>query len=72
MKWLFEVFFVGGVIFAGIMFVGGGNSSPVSCSCPKVPENYFIIETKETEMCLTEDRTTVVTQIIKQGKVDFN
>lgn len=62
MKWLFEVLFIGGVIW----FV----FTP-SCNCPKLPKNYFTVETKETEMCVDDKRKTIVTKITKQGKVEI-
>ncbi len=59
MKWLFEVLIIGGVMW----FV----FSPSECNC-SLPEDYFIIETKETEMCVDESRETFVTKIVKHGR----
>ena len=64
MKWLFEVFFIGGIVW----FVVSGTKQ---CNC-QPPEDYFIIETKETEMCLDENRETFVTKVTKSGKFELN
>ena len=64
MKWLFEIIFIGGIVW----YI---TSSVTHCNCQLPPEDYFIIETKETEMCIDENRETIVTKITRQGKVDF-
>jgi hypothetical protein len=64
MKWLFEIFFIGGIVW----YVASGAKQ---CNCQLPPEDYFIIETKETEMCVDKNRETIVTKITRQGKVEF-
>lgn len=44
--------------------------SDVQCDCEKLPENYFVVETKETETCIDENRQTIITKVIKSGKVE--
>lgn len=50
------------------------NSVPPSqqqpCNCPKLPDNYFVVETNETVTCLNEEREREVTQTIRQAKVE--
>lgn len=65
MKWILEVLFIGGIVW----YVASP-SKQQSCNCPQMPENYFVVETKETEMCLDENRQTVITKVTRQGKVD--
>lgn len=67
MKWLVEIAVIGCAIFFGVNWV----ATPI-CNCQKLPENYFVVETKETEMCVDESRQTIVTKITKSGKVEFN
>lgn len=69
MKWLVEISAISIAIYFAIIYVGD-TSQP--CNCPTVPKNYFFIETKETEMCVDENRQTIVTKVTKSGKVDFN
>ncbi len=64
MKWLFEVLFIGGVIW----FVFSPDKR-AECNC-SLPEDYFVIETKETEMCVDENRETFVTKIVKHGRYE--
>jgi len=64
MKWLFEVLLIGGVIW---FVFSPSPSEPVECAC-SLPEDYFIIETKETQMCVDENRETFVTKIVKHGR----
>ena len=63
MKWIVEVLFLGGIVW----FVA---SPSKQCNCQKLPENYFVVETKETEMCIDESRQTIVTKVTRQGKVE--
>ena len=63
MKWIVEVLFIGGVL----LWIG----SYKTCNCPQLPKNYFVVETKETEMCVDDKRRTIVTKITKQGKVEI-
>jgi len=42
------------------------------CECEKLPDNYFIIESKETEMCVDENRKTFITKVTKSGRVERN
>ena len=41
------------------------------CRCEaKIPENYFIVETLEEELCTTADRSTVVSKRILESRVE--
>lgn len=62
MKWILEVLFLGGIVFYF--------ASNQQCNCPTLPENYFVVETKETEMCIDENRETVVTKITRSASVE--
>ena len=65
MKWLIEVVVIGGAIW--FVFV----PPQPKCNCPELPKNYFIVETKETEMCVDDKRKTIVTKVTKQGKYEL-
>lgn len=64
MKWLIEVLVIGGIIW----YVFSATKTP--CVCEELPEDYFVIETRETETCIDENRKIHVTKITKQSKID--
>lgn len=69
MKWLIEITAISCAIYFGIIYVG--DVTP-TCNCAKLPKDYFVVETKETEMCIDENRQSVITKVVKSGKVEIN
>jgi hypothetical protein len=68
MKWIIELCFIGGIVW----FVLGQQPPPISCDCPELPENYFVVETKETETCIDSNRETIVTKVVRSANVESN
>jgi hypothetical protein len=60
-----------GGMFGYILGAAAPVPEPKTCPvCPKLPENYFTIETIETEQCVTAVGDTIVSRIVKQSKVE--
>lgn len=65
------------VMFFGWGFIAGYAITPPPVQeakqcpiCPSLPQNYFTIETIETEQCVTAVGETIVSRIVKQAKVE--
>tara|TARA_Y100001938_G_C7974376_1_gene370982 strand:- start:615 stop:785 length:171 start_codon:yes stop_codon:yes gene_type:complete len=40
----------------------------VECNCPKLPEDYFIVQTDETVYCINDKREREIKQKIKHSR----
>jgi len=58
----------------GTVYNWDSKSVPESASCqvcPKLPDNYFTIETVETQHCVTAVGDTVISKVIKESRVEI-
>ena len=58
----------------GTVYNSNSKSVPESASCqvcPKLPDNYFTIETVETQHCVTAVGDTVISKVIKESRVEI-
>ena len=47
---------------------------PASCPvqvCPKLPDNYFTIESVETQHCVNTIGDTIISKVIKESRVEI-
>jgi len=63
-------FFVVGMLFLSWLVLIS-EKTPCSCEQASVPQNYFFVESVAEEMCINDERETIVARVVRQGKVKY-
>jgi hypothetical protein len=75
MNFIYGIFMMGFGFLIGTMYNWGPRPEqqicPIEQTCPKLPENYFSIETIETEQCVSPIGETIISKVVKHSRVEI-